>query len=176
MSDFSISLVPRVANYSDRHAKATEILAWLVAEEIVKPTASNCVLGNESGYSIGAQAKRVTGSPTNLPTILSTNGLAITTERTVFHSDLEELVCPNCHQNIAAEDWDLTPWFEQESSGLICPQCTLQTEIHDYLFKPTWGFSALGFTFWNWPNFTPQFIKQFEQKLGCAIALVYQSV
>jgi hypothetical protein len=86
---------------------------------------------------------------------------------------LDELICPNCRNDTASKDWDLTPWFEQESTGLICLQCGQEAEIHSYNFKPAWGFSDLGFSFWNWPALTQQFIEQFEERLGCAVSIVY---
>lgn len=176
MSDFSLSLVPKLAKYPNRQAKAADILSWLIAEAIVKPTASNCVLGEELGYAIDRQAQLVVNTPELLPFDTEPNGLEIITERTVFVGELEALICPNCGSDIVAEEWDLMPWFEQTSNGLICPLCSQIAEIHQYNFRPAWGFSDLGFTFWNWPAFTPAFIELFEQKLGCAVTLVYQRI
>ena len=42
--------------------------------------------------------------------------------------------------------------------------------------KPEWGFSNLGFTFWNWPPFTDQFIKNFKQRLGCDVNIVFSHI
>ncbi len=176
MSDFSISLIPNISEYPNREAKAAEIHAWLVAEAIIEPEASGCILSNELGYSVGSQAAKVVSEPTFLPNNLTVNGLEISTRRTVFSAELEELTCPNCKNDIAADDWDLTPWFEQASDGLICPQCAKEAAIHSYTFRPAWGFSNLGFSFWNWPRLTQDFIKQFEARLGYPISIVHQHI
>lgn len=36
MSDHSISIVPRISNYPDKEKKSQEILAWLIAQDIVQ--------------------------------------------------------------------------------------------------------------------------------------------
>lgn len=176
MSDFSFSLIPKLAHYPNREAKAANIISWLIAESVIKLLATNCVPGEELGYAVGEQAQRVVNYPEFLPMYIHPNGLAITTERTVFAAELESLICPTCSSDIAAEEWDLMPWFEQASDGLTCPRCMQTTEIHQYVFKPAWGFSDLGFTFWNWPAFTSTFIEAFAQKLGCAVTVVYTRV
>jgi len=33
--------------------------------------------------------------------------------------------------------------------------------------------SNLGFTFWNWPEFTDEFINEFRMRLNCEITIVY---
>jgi hypothetical protein len=33
--------------------------------------------------------------------------------------------------------------------------------------------SNLGFTFWNWPEFTDEFINEFRTRLNCEITIVY---
>ena len=49
MSDSSISIVCEKSRYSNNEEKAQEILEWLVANDIVEPTQSDCILGNEYG-------------------------------------------------------------------------------------------------------------------------------
>lgn len=179
MSDHSITIVPRQSSYPDHKSKAKEILDWLVSKDIVKPTLSDCVLSSNNGYTISDGAKHITVFPDDLPFDLITNGLEIITERQVFDTGenfIDELLCPNCKENIAFDDWDLNSWSNKESDNLTCLQCGHQTEIHNYSFVPDWGFSDLGFTFWNWPDFTDDFIDEFKKKLGCEISIVYQHI
>lgn len=180
MSDHSISIVPRQSNYSDNKAKAKEIVDWLVSKNIVKPTISECVLSSNNGYSISEGAKGITAFPEDLPFDLITNGLEIITERQVFHTGergMDECICPNCKTNIASEEWDfLNDWAEQKSNHITCPLCNVSNDIHQFSFSPDWGFSDLGFTFWNWSDLTNEFITEFRKKLGCDISMVYTHI
>jgi len=176
MSDHSISIVPKLLSYPDKEQKIKEILDWLISLDIVKPTLSDCTLGSDNGYAISDGANNVTNEPDFLPYGLLTNGLEIITERQVFHTgenEIEQLICPNCKQDISSEDWGfLNEWSDNESNNLTCPLCNVATDIHQYKFTPEWGFSDLGFTFWNWSDLTRDFIDKFKQKLGCDINVV----
>ncbi len=176
MSDNSIALVPKKFRYPDNEAKAKEILDWLISNDIVKSEISDCTL-NGKGYSVSEGAKAITDSPNTLPFRLKTNGLSVITDRWVFYAglgDIEALICPKCNEDIAFEDWDFSPWSENKTDVLTCPSCNSGTEINQYQFDPAWGFSDLGFIFWNWPSFKEEFIEEFRKKLDCEIAIVYQ--
>jgi hypothetical protein len=176
MSDICICLVPKISDYPDRKVKAVDILSWLIAEEIIMPTTTGCAVSTELSYTIGNQASRAVVKPALLPFQIIPNGLEVTTKITVFSAELDELICPNCKKDIVSEEWDLTPWFEQKSIGLTCPRCMQEAAIHQFTFEPAWGFSNLGFCFWNWPTLTAQFIQEFEQKLGFAISVINQRI
>ena len=180
MSDHSISIVPRQSAYPDKEIKAKEILDWLISLDIVKPTLSDCVLSSNDGYPISEGAKNISSEPDLLPFGLWTNGLEIVTERQVFHTGqngIETLICPSCKQDMANEDWNfLNEWGDNKSNNLTCPLCSVATDIHQFKFTPNWGFSDLGFTFWNWSQFTDEFIEAFKQKLNSDIDLVYTSI
>ena len=177
MSDHSISIVPRLSVYPDNERKAKEILEWLVSLDIVKSTPSDCILSSNFGYAISDGAGLITSEPVSLQNHLEVNGLELITERQVFHTGqngMDELICPSCKQNIAGEDWDfINEWSESKSNNLICPLCNIGKDIHQFTFSPEWGFSDLGFTFWNWPGLTDDFINDFQERLGCDINLVY---
>jgi hypothetical protein len=180
MSDHSITIVPRQSSYPDNKVKAKEILDWLTSQDIVKPTLSDCILSSDNGYAISDGARRVTNLPDELPFDLITNGLDVITKRQVFHTGgngMDECICPNCKKNIALEDWSFfNDWDEQKSNNLTCPLCNVATDIHQFRFTPDWGFSDLGFTFWNWSDLTDEFIAEFRQKLGCDISIVYTHI
>jgi hypothetical protein len=180
MSDNSISIVPKQSSYPNNKAQAKKILDWLVSKDIVKPTLSDCISSSDNGYTPSEGARLVTAFPEDLQLDFLTNGLEIITERQVFdtgENGIEELTCPHCKENIATEDWNfLTPWNNKDSDNLTCPLCGHKTGIHNFTFDPEWGFSDLGFKFWNWPEFTDEFIEEFRMKLNCEIALVYQRI
>lgn len=177
MSDHSISIVPQKSAYPDKVNKGKEILDWLVSLGIVKPTLSDCVLSSNGGYAISKGATSVTVAPEHLPSDSGVNGLEIITQRQVFHTGqngMEELICPNCKQDIAGENWDfISEWGDDKSNNLTCPLCNVATDIHQFKFTPEWGFSDLGFTFWNWAGLTDEFVEDFKKRLGCDINLVH---
>jgi hypothetical protein len=180
MSNHSITIVPRQSNYLDNKVKAKEVLDWLTSQDIVKPTHSDCILSSDNGYAISDGARRVTNMPDELPFELITNGLDIITKRQLFDTGgngMEECICPNCKENIASEDWNFfNEWDEQKSNNLTCPLCNVATDIHEFIFSPNWGFSDLGFTFWNWSDLTDEFIAEFRQILSCDISIVYKHI
>lgn len=180
MSDHSISIVPRQSTFSNNNEKAKKILDWLISLDIVKPTLSDCILSSENGYAISEGAKKISNDPDILPFGLITNGLEIIIERQVFHTGengIEEVICPNCKQDFSGEDWDFfSDWSDNESNNLTCPLCNVAADIHTFNFIPEWGFSDLGFRFWNWADLSESFIADFKQKLGCDINVVYTLV
>ncbi len=179
MSDYSISIVPRQSSYPNNGQKAKEILDWLVSRNIVKPALSDCISSSEKGYAISEGALIVASFPEKSPYDLLTNGLEIVTERRVFstgQNGMDKCICPNCNENIAFDDCDLDPWYSQESDNLTCPICGKESEIHNYQFEPEWGFSDLGFIFWNWPDFSTDFLDEFKKKFNCEICIVKQHI
>ncbi|RYE57065.1 MAG: hypothetical protein EOP48_06635 [Sphingobacteriales bacterium] len=177
MSDHCISIVPKISQYLNKEEKIEEILDWLVSGDIVKPEITDCTLSEAGGYAVSSGAKGISDEPENLPFDLQVNGLEIISTRHFFHTGengIDEVVCPNCNQNILTED-DLSfveDWYETESL-VTCPLCNQDTEINDLKTKPVLGFSDLGFTFWNWPDFSNSFIAEFRRRLGSDIALVH---
>lgn len=180
MSDKSISIVPRQSVFPDREIKAKEILDWLISLDIVQPTFTDCVLGSTAGYPISKGAKSISLDPELLPFGLWTNGLDIITERRIFdagQNGIDELICPSCGQNIAEDDWSFfNEWAGGLSNNLTCSSCLEPREIHEYIFNAQWGFSDLGFVFWNWPPFNETFLNDFKRKLGCDIDVIIAKI
>jgi hypothetical protein len=189
MSDNSISIVPRISIYPNREHKAQEILDWLISRDIVEAEPSDCVLSQGNGYAISAGAKKVVLDEIvmgekdynyNHCASLATNGLAIITEKSVFTNMggdvLHDWFCPHCGQDISVQGMDCAgAWWESETGRITCPLCGADDDIHQFRFTTDgmWGFSDLGVEFWNWPQFTPVFLDEFRQKLGCDISVVY---
>jgi len=179
VGDYSISLVPKISTFLNNKTKVKEIIGWLVSIDIISSDVSNCTLGATKGYAIAEGAKKIVEEPQNLPYNLIVNGLEIVTERQVFTSGEnfpEEIICPSCNCNIANHDWDIGPWWKNETDNMICPLCQKESEIHFFAFDWQWGFSDLGFIFWNWNEFTKEFIQEFEKKLHCEVNIVYSKI
>ena len=180
MSDSSISIVPKRSDYPGNKKKAKEILNWLVSLDVVSAKLSDCVLGDDGGYSISKGALTVTDDPKSLPFVLSANGLEIKLERQVFdtgRNDIEALYCPSCNKDILDHGLDfIDRWYEENEDDVTCPLCNTTNEIHAFRFVPEMGFSNLGFTFWNWPEFSKEFIDEFGQRLGCEVSVVHQLI
>ena len=179
MSDHSISIVARESNYKDNKLKSKEILEWLISKDIIKSELSSCILSPDKGFAISYGGKLITEFSDELPFDLISNGLEVITSRQIFDTGqigMEKCICPNCKKNIANEDWNFfNNWFEG-SNELICPLCDIATDIHEFKFTPEWGFSDLGFRFWNWPDFKESFIKEFKEKLNCEVSIVHQHI
>ena len=178
MGTVSISLVPRISEFKNKEERANRIIDWLIEIDAIKPIKSNCVLGlEEFGYAISNGAKKIVTEPDYLPYSLSANGLEVEFGRQIFttmENGIDTLICPNCDENIAEEDWDFfNEWTLKESNNLTCPKCQKSNEIHSYTFEPIWGFSDLGFVFWNWVEFKKEFLEEFENRIGCEIDMVY---
>ncbi|RZM20522.1 MAG: hypothetical protein EOO88_35935, partial [Pedobacter sp.] len=161
MSDSSLSIVARNSEYPDATSKADEILRWLISENIVEGTMSDSVLSFTQGYRIAAGAKKVIDKEFSSVFDFGTNGLELITERTIFDTGqhgMESLICPKCQLDISDQDWSFfDEWHERKSNNISCPLCMEPSEVHLFDFNPTWGFSNLGFTFWNWPDFEQAF-------------------
>ena len=170
----------RISAYLNKEIEAKEILNWLISLDIVKSTPTDCVLSSTDGYAISNGAKLVMTGDSNLPFNLGANGFEISTCRQVFdtgQNGIEKLICPNCKEDISSEDWDfLSECADNKSNNLTCPLCKIATDIHSFQFTPIWGFSDLGFTFWNWSDLTEDFLNDFKQKLSCEINVVHTQI
>lgn len=58
MSDTCISIVPKTSNYPNKKEKAQEVLNWLIAEDIINPKPTDCILSKTKlGYAISERLK-----------------------------------------------------------------------------------------------------------------------
>jgi hypothetical protein len=175
MSDTSTTIVPVITDYQNRFEKAQHIVEWLINIQAISPVKTNCILSSDTGYPIAEGAKSLTHNPEYLPFNLLTNGLEVITERTVFdagENGLDSFICPNCKQDIVAEDWNFDDYFKTGNVSLICPLCSHSSDVNRFSIEPTWGFSNLGFTFWNWSDLKEDFIEEFENRLHCKVKVI----
>lgn len=178
MGNMCLILVPKKSEIEDREEVIKTIIDWLVSEEIIIKKQSHCVQGfKDLGFPIGTKAKNVIQLNKELPYLLQANGLEIVTGRRIFApigEEIKSVVCPSCEGNIVNEDWAfIDNWEQEKSNNIICPLCNVTNEIHTYDFKPNFGFSDLGFIFWNWFMLKDTFVQEFESKLNCSLDIVY---
>lgn len=173
---FTTSIVPAIADFPDRENKTKDILKWLIEIKAVKPELSECTWYNDQmGYAIDKGAKKLTENPKELPFKQNRNGLEIILKRTVFASgDYDVCVskCPVCGKTKFFDKTVLNNFKIDGISKVSCEGCESDIEINDYDFSPNWAFSNLGFVFWEWKDFKPDFLKEFEIRLGCKVKVV----
>lgn len=175
---FQNLVAPEIAA-AQAQAAGDRMLQWLVAEQLVLAETKDCVLSDGVGHPPGPQYAKATGKAD--PHLLKgwTNGLAVITKRTVFHSGQGgfELICSACKSRFEPPDgWGdaVGEWFEQTGPGdLACPACGVARPIDQWQHDPPWAFGELGFEFWNWPQLSQTFIGEFEKRLGSRIVHVY---
>ncbi|SFE85379.1 hypothetical protein [Thermoflexibacter ruber] len=177
MNNYSISIVPLVENYPNHAAKAQEIVNWLSEIKAIKKEKSICTLDKE-GYAIDEGAEKLVEFPEELPFGLQVCGLEVITQSHIFTSgerELETVLCPSCKKEMREYFENQVHLWESTNNFIIqCPHCQAKHPIHAFHCEPIWGFSNLGFKFWNWTDFTYQFIEDFEQRLGCEVRVVYE--
>jgi hypothetical protein len=112
------------------------------------------------------------------------DGLATEVGRTVFHSGQdgpEAVTCPRCAATtpLVTDDWDLIDgvwapfgaamktWYETGEAQVSCPACAEPVPLSEWGWADDrLAFAHLGFEFWNWPEFTPEFLTRFSRALG----------
>lgn len=148
MGEHFQAIVDVEATEDEAEALADAAVAWLVETGVVTPEA---VYRNES----------------------STVGLEVFTRRTVFYSmtGYLELSCPSCGWSAepeGIEDFNevLGGWVDGGPGELTCVGCAGKAHLNDWRWSEPWGFGCLGFQFWGWPTFSPEFLDEFAARLG----------
>jgi hypothetical protein len=173
---FSTIIVPLLYDFPDREKKAEEIKNWLIEIGAIQPKTSACVhYEHLLGYAIDKGAKKLTTAPQKLPFKKEANGLEIVTTQTTFDAGddgIESIICPVCKKNVFPDYMMQYNFHKIKFPNLKCSDCEMEYPINDFHFNPAWAFSNLGFVFWNWRDFTPEFLEEFEKRLGCKIKVV----
>lgn len=180
MSDHSISIVPKQLTFmGDRHAKAKEIVQWLAEKQAIEPQLSDCVLGG-MGYRLLSGMTQFLEEPEYFRPTLVTLGLEVIMENQVFctiENGIDKVICPHCHSPQPDPDvvYDMAgQWWRDLQDTFPCPSCGRTISIVDWIMEPEWGFSDLGFEFWNCPSFNTEFINEIKNQLGCNVWIVYK--
>jgi hypothetical protein len=180
MGDHFQVIVDRDATADQAKALAEQVLSSLVEGGIVLATPTDCTLGEPGyppgpryhdavtlphAYRIGSEGQRIRED--DLTRILRTNGLEISTSRTVFHAGGYgcNVTCRACGTTRDDDDpaWGdaLEEWYRGRGNGtLTCPRCGHSEPVTEWSYDPPWGFGHLGFTFWNWPPLKDEFVAE----------------
>lgn len=186
MGDWFQTIVDAQAAPREADVLAAGVRAWLASAGIVLPDRTDCVLGGDLGHPPGPRADEVvdasgwSGPWQNV----GANGLEITTTRTVFDGGQGEPVdvtCPHCSTEIPLVDesfelddaaWApfdevVAGWAEGRDVVIPCPICSRPVQPTAWKWADDYFvFGHLGFVFWNWPPFRPEFVDEFARRLG----------
>lgn len=167
---------------------ADKVLQWMQSMKIIENEKSDCVLSSkELGYKPSDNYLEAVMYDENI-TRLITCGVQVQFEREVFNAmaftPFISLTCPNCNknrfeniteldfygENLTREQMDMYQsvfklfdnWSSSESAILQCPFCKQASDIGQYIIGDGLSLSNFGLTFWNWPEFKPEFISKLK--------------
>jgi len=174
MSIYTISIVPKQLVYhGDRFAKSKEIVQWLIDENVIDSAVRADSAWGEYQYRSGI-LKYCQPSPWCHPN-RGGYGMSVITEKTVFDRlGFDKATCSHCgfSMNEYVFYKIVGSWWEN-AGEVPCPGCAKGLSIMDVIVEPAWGFSDLGFTFWEAPDFTQEFYAKFEKRLESKLWIVY---
>jgi len=181
MGDITSSIVVKGINMAKATALADKAIKHLIAQKIILGEQTDCVLGKPLGYPPGENHGLVMEEESDQWLELRTNGLEITVGRNVYYANgIDSIECPNCEANIEETNWGdaMDAWVsESENDQVTCPECNQSRSVTELVFKPTWTFGELGFTFWNWGTpFNQSFIDEMETVLGHKVVIAYTKI
>jgi hypothetical protein len=178
MSDSYITIVPTSVTRGQVEGLSQLTINWLTEKQFISPNKTNCVLGQEAGYSPGPKYRDIVDGDDFRLLSLKTNGLQVVSKRQVFdngENGLEEINCPKCGANNIDSDWGdvIGAWDSEQDDKLKCNHCDKESSFTDYNFQPTWGFGEFELTFWNWPSLTTAFLDDLKKLLNKDIRVIY---
>lgn len=83
--------------------------------------------------------------------------------------------CPACKKELELGTFGdmINVWFTSDNNPPVpCPLCGAEHDINAYRLDPQWGFSTLGFGFFDIYELSPEFIAAFGAELGEPVRLV----
>lgn len=173
MGDWFQSIVDPEATEAETPSLADRVLCWLIDEQIVASELTDCVLDESGGYAPGPAYVKATGAPDVHVLKLRTNGLEVVSTRTVFHNGGNgfELECTACKYRYepGPGGWAdaVGEWYDRAGPGMLaCPKCQVARPVTEWQHDPPLGYGNLGFTFWNWPKLTNDFVLSVGKLLG----------
>jgi len=175
-----------------------KVLKWLQDNRIIENEKFDCVLSSKKlGYKPSDNHLDAVMYDENI-TRLITCGVEIQTEREVFNAmaftPFISLTCPDCGknrfegitepdfygENLTREQMDsyqsvfklFENWTNNEDAVLTCPFCKKQRDIGEYTIGDGMCLSNFGLTFWNWPEFKPEFIDKLRGHINEDIKVI----
>lgn len=178
MADSFQSIVDPEATAAEAPALAGRVLRWLIDEHIVVGDRTDCILG-DGGYAPGPAYVKATAAPDKYLLEMRTNRVEVVSTRTVFHNGALgfEIVCSSCGGRFEPPSgcWGdaVGEWYDGSGVGMLaCSGCGAARAITDWQHDPPFGFGHVGFTFWNWPRLTEEFVSQVGKQLGHRVFVV----
>ncbi|MDI6518723.1 hypothetical protein QMA61_21255 [Streptomyces coelicoflavus] len=182
MGDHFQTVVDLDAGADEAALLADRAVGWLVAEGIVLAERTGCVLGEPLGHPPGLNWHRAVAEED--ADWKPSDGLAVEVGRTVFdggQGEPEAVTCPRCAvtTSLVTDGWELIDeiwrpfggamdeWQQTGSAQVACPACAEAVPLPEWRWADDYlTFAHLGFRFWNWPEFTPEFQSRFSRALG----------
>ncbi|MFF8601453.1 hypothetical protein ACF065_22485 [Streptomyces sp. NPDC015232] len=180
MGNYFQTVVDLDATHANARSLADSGLDWLVGEGIVRAELTDCVLGAPSGHPPGSSWARAVRQPDWEPG----GGLRIEIGRTVFGCGQGEplfAVCPHCsgrtdfHTDRLEEIegmWEpfgeaVEAWTDTGTASVTCPRCRRPGDLTGWTWSDDYfAFGYLGFVFWDWPDFSTEFLDAFSRVLA----------
>lgn len=189
MSDHHISLIDPHINASDAERAAQAILRYLIDNNIVEATPSDCVLSEHRGYRPGPNyitATDISSRETDASNCnygdfirMHTNGLEICTHSCVAYDPqaANSLVsCPHCQQPSSQdENWRsaVSAWLDEKGQNrLNCTHCGQASPITSWDNHGEFALGHLALTFWNWPPLSSEFVTRISAIAGNPLLVV----
>lgn len=182
MGDYFQSIVDPEATEAEAPHLADRVLRWLIDEQIVVSEPTDCILSKSRGYAPEAAYVKATGGPDDWLFKFRTNGLEVVSARHFFYNGPTNFkpVCGECGNRIErTPEWShaANEWYVRAGPGMLqCPACLVSRPVTEWEHDPPVGFGNLGFTFWNWPPLTTEFIAALGQRLGHRVVHVEGTV
>jgi hypothetical protein len=195
MGDPFEALVDVDATPDDAPRLASAMIGWLTAEGIIDATPIDESKGwGTVDYRRGPNYQQTIADPHDPYAAtfsqLKLGRLEVTTGRTIYYpyeGAPGPAVCPMCGYSIVLTDpatgrltgdWEpfsdaLGDWQDGGSGTVVCPNNGSSIAINDWQWQGDWPVAVghLGFTFWNWPQLHPDFVSQFNDRLGHRVVL-----
>ncbi len=189
MSEYHISLVDSHISTTEAERAAQDILRYLVDNDIVEATPSDCVLGNKPGYRPGTNFIAAadispadeSASNCNYDDFIRwvTNGLAIRTNNCEAYNPegtWDRVTCPQCRQHRPQDEvWQsaVSAWYEgQDESLLTCAHCGNASSITAWDHHGDFALGHLVLTFWNWPPLSSEFVARISAITGNPLQII----
>ncbi len=143
---FFQTIVDCDASESEAPQLGHKISSWLIEQQIITADKADNILSDTLGYPPGPAYHLATSGHDQHLLSLLTNGLAVITNRTLFHSGQggSDAVCATCSYRfeIGGEEWGaaVVQWFEDSGPGLLaCPECGASQAINHWQHDPPLG-------------------------------------
>lgn len=181
MGDYATYLVPERCRIDapEREELARRMVDWLQDKGWIEREKSECVLsGDGNGWRFTPEGARHMADADHED--LVTYGFCVETHETKgvftnYEGGLESARCPVCGAEIVEDFYDLVEaWYMAEDwPPVTCPVCGKASDIRTFMLEPTWGFSQIGFGFWNLhEDLTEDFVAEFSAVLGEPVRVV----